>query len=307
MSKEPPPELEVKSPEPATPEPELTCNSCGNRFNEDDAITLYECGDCGQIFSAEDAGGNRCPDCNKFAAKFTDMGCPECSEGKLENIKVEVTPEPPAPPPERPAVVVKPEPEMKSAAASAVVKPRSSPPHSHGWFKVWRHDRAAIIEQCEGATLAVLSVWDALCDIANEKRSASFDISIGIIRTRAGTSRSTTFRAIELLEGMGMLAHKQNPIPGKKNALNLSTYTLITPSYCDTTPPSYCDTTPPSDGDTTPSPSKQGTRSDRGLKTPPKGRRDGKEASELAGSACAGAPQADSSGAEKGTPKGRKF
>ena len=160
-------------------------------------------------------------------------------------------------------------PEAQPEPGAAAVKPRNSTPHSHGWFKVWRQDRAAIIEQCEGATLAALSVWDALCDIANEKHSVSFDTSIGIIRTRAGTSRSTTFRAIELLEGMGMLAHRQNPIPGKKNALNLSTYTLLTPSYSETSPPS--------DGDTTPSPSKQGNRSDRGLKTPPKRRKEEEE------------------------------
>jgi len=67
------------------------CSECEAKFiDTSDAQPLYECSSCGSIFTEEnsaDGGSNRCPDCNKFAAKISDLGCPECGQGEIEEIK----------------------------------------------------------------------------------------------------------------------------------------------------------------------------------------------------------------------------
>ena len=145
-----------------------------------------------------------------------------------------------------------------------------------GWFKVFRDDRAKIIDHCEGTTLACLSVWDALSDLSNEHRSASFNVSVGIIRKRAGTSRSTTFRALDLLEELGMLSRKQNLVEGQ-NALQVSSYTLLTPSLCETTQ---------SESDTRPSPSNFKIRDTEVRRTSPSGKKKEKKRAASQDSAC---------------------
>lgn len=71
--------------EEAGEEDRYRCNSCEETFEDDsDAVTLYECGDCGSIFSETSTGSNRCPDCNRFASVLTHSGCPHCEEGELE-------------------------------------------------------------------------------------------------------------------------------------------------------------------------------------------------------------------------------
>jgi DNA-directed RNA polymerase subunit RPC12/RpoP len=50
---------------------------------------LYECGGCGTTFvrsGSADGGSNRCPDCNKFAAKIADYGCDQCESGEVERV-----------------------------------------------------------------------------------------------------------------------------------------------------------------------------------------------------------------------------
>jgi predicted RNA-binding Zn-ribbon protein involved in translation (DUF1610 family) len=57
------------------------CQSCEEVI--EDPVTLYECGECGTIFSREnsaDGNSHKCPDCNRFAAKLTAHGCPDCEE-----------------------------------------------------------------------------------------------------------------------------------------------------------------------------------------------------------------------------------
>ncbi len=105
-----------------------------------------------------------------------------------------------------------------------------------GWFKVWRADRDRIINQCEGAAPAVLSVWDAFCDLANEHGSNTITETIGIIRTRAGVSRATAFRCVGMLEELGMISHESNADPKNKKRLLASTFKLLTPSHNETTP-----------------------------------------------------------------------
>jgi hypothetical protein len=74
----------------------VTCSSegCLAVFeNDSEAVTLYECADCGQTFTEDDSSdgcSNRCPSCNKFAAKLTDRGCPECSGGELIEVDAAV-------------------------------------------------------------------------------------------------------------------------------------------------------------------------------------------------------------------------
>lgn len=69
------------------------CPDCEAKFTDTtDAQPLYECSSCSSTFTEEnsaDGGSNRCPDCNKFAAKIGDLGCPECGQAELEEIKEE--------------------------------------------------------------------------------------------------------------------------------------------------------------------------------------------------------------------------
>jgi len=80
---------QAANPDPAPPPSgsRLTCDSCGETFNDgSDAEPIYECADCGERFTSEnsaDGEGNRCPSCNKFGCKVTDVGCPSCGEGEL--------------------------------------------------------------------------------------------------------------------------------------------------------------------------------------------------------------------------------
>ena len=64
------------------------CQECDEvTENVDELITLYECGNCGTIFSKEDSYdgcSHKCPDCGKFSSKLTEEGCPECQQGVCE-------------------------------------------------------------------------------------------------------------------------------------------------------------------------------------------------------------------------------
>lgn len=67
------------------------CSDCDGEYSEEDADQgqgpLYECGECGTRFTRDDSAdgnSNRCPDCNRFAAKVADLACPECGGGELE-------------------------------------------------------------------------------------------------------------------------------------------------------------------------------------------------------------------------------
>jgi hypothetical protein len=64
------------------------CNSCDTLWaDEPEYVTLYECSDCGVVFSKENSltgDGHQCPSCHKFSAKLSDVGCPDCQEGEVE-------------------------------------------------------------------------------------------------------------------------------------------------------------------------------------------------------------------------------
>lgn len=57
------------------------CGDCERIFTSDDSDSpLYECGSCGDTYSRNDSadgGSNRCPSCNKFGAKVSDVSCPD--------------------------------------------------------------------------------------------------------------------------------------------------------------------------------------------------------------------------------------
>jgi hypothetical protein len=98
-------------------------------------------------------------------------------------------------------------------AAAAPVAPRGRLTPRLGWFKLQRADLARIRElgEVDGVSIStpvLIAVWAAFCDVANEKRSPTFEIAVGIIRKRAGVSRRTAFEAIKVLEfHLKMLTH----------------------------------------------------------------------------------------------------
>lgn len=65
-------------------EPGFHCESCDAYFIEEGDTALYECSDDG-VFGSDE--GNRCPQCNKFAARIGNA-CPECDEGPVEDATV---------------------------------------------------------------------------------------------------------------------------------------------------------------------------------------------------------------------------
>lgn len=69
------------------------CPGCDAIFADNDGEKepepLYECASCGTTFTRSGSltGDNhQCPDCGKFGAKISPMGCPECQQGELESI-----------------------------------------------------------------------------------------------------------------------------------------------------------------------------------------------------------------------------
>lgn len=54
------------------------CPDCGHTDDEEAFFEekAYECSQCGQTGVGEE--GKRCSSCNRFAAKVSDMSCPEC-------------------------------------------------------------------------------------------------------------------------------------------------------------------------------------------------------------------------------------
>lgn len=65
------------------------CDSC-EKGSEEAGPALYECGGCGNVFNADAGGGpngNRCEQCNKFAAKLANESCPECGENEVETVE----------------------------------------------------------------------------------------------------------------------------------------------------------------------------------------------------------------------------
>lgn len=74
-----PPKPPVVWPEEVEPEEALYCPDCDAYFDSDSAIALYECSRCGQTMAER-----RCDQCNIFAAKLSDAGCPECESAELE-------------------------------------------------------------------------------------------------------------------------------------------------------------------------------------------------------------------------------
>jgi hypothetical protein len=85
-------EVEIEKPES---EDKLWCVNCEEA--KDEGVKLYECGDCGTIFSSEnsaDGCGHSCPDCNKWGHTLVENGCPDCEgEDELEERKVYECPE----------------------------------------------------------------------------------------------------------------------------------------------------------------------------------------------------------------------
>jgi Zn finger protein HypA/HybF involved in hydrogenase expression len=63
-------------------EADFWCNECDDAVEE--PATKYECGNCGAEFTDADEDSNRCPGCNRFAAKVDGDFCPNCG-GEVED------------------------------------------------------------------------------------------------------------------------------------------------------------------------------------------------------------------------------
>lgn len=63
------------------------CDECEERFESNEGLDhLFECNECGTKFTSANGGGpngNRCEQCNKFAAKLSDYGCSSCEAGEV--------------------------------------------------------------------------------------------------------------------------------------------------------------------------------------------------------------------------------
>jgi len=67
------------------------CPSCDRVFDSneyDELVKLYECGNCGVVFTRENSyrGDNhQCPECMKFSTVLTpDSGCPDCGDTEVD-------------------------------------------------------------------------------------------------------------------------------------------------------------------------------------------------------------------------------
>lgn len=62
------------------------CDECEYASDEPSGVKLYECGECGDKFSANIGGGkgNRCEQCRKFATKVSDNACDDCEAAAQE-------------------------------------------------------------------------------------------------------------------------------------------------------------------------------------------------------------------------------
>lgn len=61
---------------------ELVCPECMELADNLQPEPVYECGDCGEIFSRSnsfDGDSHRCPSCGKFSTKICAEGCPDCA------------------------------------------------------------------------------------------------------------------------------------------------------------------------------------------------------------------------------------
>lgn len=144
----------------------------------------------------------------------------------------------------------------------------------NGFYKLWRQDMERIRQHGEQdagniSIPTLMAIWAALCDIANDKRSHTFTVSIGIIRTTAGVARSTAFLALDLLEKLGMVNSVENKrMKDGKPVNDPSTYTIYPTEKAPKQKPTQSDkkTTHSSGKKTTGSPSLQAVSSDTALK-----------------------------------------
>ncbi|MCA1571018.1 MAG: hypothetical protein LC798_11995 [Chloroflexi bacterium] len=79
---------------------ELRCTDCETLFDHANAgAAAYECSRCGTAFTRDDSAdgdSSRCPSCNIFSAKISDLSCPECGCVELDEGRFEPPPPPTA-------------------------------------------------------------------------------------------------------------------------------------------------------------------------------------------------------------------
>lgn len=100
-----------------------------------------------------------------------------------------------------------------------------------GFIPTFRGDIARLREH--GGTskvrvFALIAVWQALCDLANEMRSNVFIAGRGLISYRAGVSKRTLDYALDVLElELRMIRRKTNRNPERPKELTDSTYFML--------------------------------------------------------------------------------
>lgn len=106
-----------------------------------------------------------------------------------------------------------------------------------GWLKVQRPDLVLIREQGAAETgsvsvPAMIAIWIALVDLADEHRTETFTVAIGLIGFRAGLGRRHTVSALEVLERLGLLCRTPNRDPYNPKRQIESTWTIRPATSC---------------------------------------------------------------------------
>ncbi len=95
-----------------------------------------------------------------------------------------------------------------------------------GWIPVGKMDLAILVEQFGDTAPSTCMTWLALLVIANDRRSATFDVGINVIRHLAGISLRTTKTCLKRLSEIGFIETRGNYVTGSKERA-VSTYTIL--------------------------------------------------------------------------------
>ncbi len=97
-----------------------------------------------------------------------------------------------------------------------------------GWFPIWRQDLAVINEQLgtTAKSASAKAVLLALCQLANDRRSATFEARITLIASLAGVSYRTASARLHDLRQLELISLENQVSPGRHRPDAPSRYTV---------------------------------------------------------------------------------